>query len=69
VSMQVDVKPTSVDDMKAVAEAIVSGRPVDPVIARRVQERAANARQAAFEQFGVQDIGVSIIREAREERR
>jgi hypothetical protein len=54
--------------MKAVSEAFLAGRPVDPVNARRVQERGAKLRQEMIDQYGLQDIGVDIIREAREVR-
>ncbi len=60
--MSTDTIPTDVDDIKAVTEAFLAGRAVDPVVARRVQERAAKVRQDMFEQFGLQDIGVPIIR-------
>lgn len=66
--MSIEAVPSALDDIKSVTESVLAGRPVDPVIARRIQERAAKVRQESFERFGLQDIGVSIIREARDER-
>jgi hypothetical protein len=57
-----------VADMQAVADAVDSGEPLDPELARRVQQRARRAREELVEHFGVQDIGVDLIREARDAR-
>ncbi len=55
-------------DMQAVAEAVDSGEPLDPELAHRVRERARKAREALVQAVGVQDIGVDLIREARDAR-
>jgi len=52
-------------DLQKVADAVASGKPVDPDVARRVNERAEKARQELLLTHGVQDIGVQIIREIR----
>ena len=52
-------------DMDAVAAAVTAGRPVDPEVARRVRERADQARDRLLATHGVQNIGVQLIREAR----
>jgi hypothetical protein len=64
--MSTDTIPTAVDDMHAVSEAVLAGRPVDRDVARRVQERAEASRKRLIEQYGLQDIGVDLIRQARE---
>jgi hypothetical protein len=53
-------------DLEEVARQAASGGIRDPELLRRVTERAARARQEVLERFGVQDIGVSIIREMRD---
>jgi hypothetical protein len=55
------------EDARTVAESIAAGRPIPPEVVRRVQERADKARQEVLAAHGVQDIGVSIIRELRGE--
>ena len=60
--------PTAEDDMKAVTTAFLAGQPIDPELARRIQERAAEFRQRMISQHGLQDIGVSFIHDAREVR-
>jgi hypothetical protein len=53
-------------DLQAVADAMESGRPVAPDVARRVRERSDQARRATEQRLGVQDIGARIIREMRD---
>ena len=57
-----------VADMRAVADAVDSGGPLGPELAQRVRERAQKAREDLVRAFGVQDIGVDLIREARDAR-
>jgi hypothetical protein len=52
-------------DMQAVSNALASGKPVDPEVARRVRQRAEEARQELLATHGMQEIGVQIIREIR----
>ncbi len=59
------IPPDVLADMQAVADAVAAGRPVDPEVARRVQERAEKARLEILALHGVQEIGVSLIREFR----
>jgi hypothetical protein len=54
-------------DARLVAECVAAGRPIPPEVARRVQERADQARKEVLAAHGVQDIGVPIIRELRGE--
>jgi hypothetical protein len=53
-------------DGEAVVEALVTGKPLDPEIARRIQERAARITEEIRQQHGVLDIAVPAIRELRD---
>jgi hypothetical protein len=55
-------------DMQAVADAVDCGRPIDPELVHRVQQRARKARERLVQCSGKQDIGVDLIREARDAR-
>lgn len=54
-------------DEEAVMHSFVTGLPLDPVIACRVQERAQQIRERVFRANGLVDIGVPAIRELRGE--
>ena len=53
-------------DLKEVARQAISGGVRDLELLRRVQERAEQARKEVLKKFGVQEIGVDIIREMRD---
>jgi hypothetical protein len=57
---------TEQSDFEAILQARAEGRKVDPVIEKRVRERAEQARQNILNRFGVQNIGTDIIREHRD---
>lgn len=57
--------PNVLADTAAVMQALAAGKPVDPVVARRIQERSAKARERILRDYGVQDIAVPAIRELR----
>jgi hypothetical protein len=57
-----------VADMQAVADAVDSGEALDPELAERVRQRAQEAREELVRAFGVRDIGVDLIRDARDAR-
>jgi hypothetical protein len=59
--------PDVLDDMKAVADALVAGRPVPPEVARRVRERSEKVQEQLLRQYGVRQIAVDLIRQGREE--
>ena len=66
--MSTETIPTGVmDDVQAVAIAVAAGKPVDPEVARRVQERSRSAQDELFKKYGVREIAVDLIREIREE--
>jgi hypothetical protein len=59
------VPPEVLADLQAVADALSGGNVVDAKVARRVRERAEQARRELLATRGVQDIGVQILREIR----
>ncbi|HVC99022.1 MAG TPA: hypothetical protein VND64_35485 [Pirellulales bacterium] len=66
--MSIETIPTSVmDDVQAVANAVAAGKPVDPEVARRVQERSRSAQDELLKKYGVREIAVDLVREIREE--
>jgi hypothetical protein len=57
--------PAAQADEEAVLEAFLAGTPVDPEIARRVQERSRQIREEAYRKHGLVDVAVPSIRELR----
>ncbi len=53
-------------DLKEVARQAMSGGIRDPEVLRRVRQRAERARAEVLQKFGIQEIGVQIIREMRD---
>ncbi|MGH7201788.1 MAG: hypothetical protein ACREJB_14365 [Planctomycetaceae bacterium] len=53
-------------DLEAVIDHLATGKPLDPELVRRVRERSEQAREEIRQKFGVQEIGVQIIREMRD---
>jgi hypothetical protein len=58
--------PEEVADARAVIEHALSGKPLDPEIARRLRERGDRIREEVYRQHGLLDIGVPAIRELRD---
>jgi len=54
-------------DLEAVIEHAMSGKPLDPEVARRVRERSERATQETFEKHGFLNVAVDLIREIRDE--
>jgi hypothetical protein len=50
---------------EVVMQAFLNGTPVDPDVARRVQERSRLIREEVFRKHGLVDIAVPAIRELR----
>jgi hypothetical protein len=66
VSMKtLDQIPDADEATKAVIECAMTGKPVDPEIARRVRAEGEKLRQQIFEKHGLVDIVVPAIRELR----
>lgn len=57
--------PNVLADAEAVLQALGTGKSVDPVVARRIQERSAKTRERILRDYGPQDIAVPAIRELR----
>jgi hypothetical protein len=53
-------------DLRAVIESLITQQPLDPVIARRVQERSERIRQEVFDRHGLLNVAVDLIRETRD---
>jgi len=53
-------------DLKELARQATSGGIRDPELLRRVRQRALQARAEVLQKFGIQEIGVQIIREMRD---
>jgi hypothetical protein len=54
-------------DTIAVIEHAMTGKPLDPAIAKRVREQGEKLRQEIFEKNGLLDIAVPAVREFRGE--
>jgi hypothetical protein len=54
-------------DLEAVIEYAMTGKPLDPEVARRVRERSERATQEAFDKHGFLNVAVDLIREIRDE--
>jgi hypothetical protein len=54
-------------DMQAVADAVAAGRPIDPEVARRVQERSKKVQEELLQRYGAREIAVDLIRQTRDE--
>jgi hypothetical protein len=61
-----DIPPDVMADMEEVCRQAEKGIVRDPELLKRIYERSAKVREDALRRFGVQDIGVPIIRQMRE---
>jgi len=64
-SLPASIAADVASDLEEIARHTSPGNPPDPALVRRIRERAQQARDAEERIFGIQDIGVSIIRELR----
>jgi hypothetical protein len=55
--------PVAQADEEAIMRTFLAGAPVDPEVARRVQERNRLIREEVFRKHGLVDIAVPAIRE------
>jgi hypothetical protein len=65
--LDTDSRAVVLADLQAVIDSLVSKTPLDPAIARRVEERAERTRQEVFERHGLLNVAVDLIREIRDE--
>lgn len=65
--MSIDTQ-TSVDpDTEALIERILHGKPLDPDVYRRIQDRGNKITDEIRRKFGTVEIAVDLIRESRDE--
>lgn len=55
-------------DIQAVNEAFTTGHPLDPEVAKRLDERMADFRERMIREHGLLDIAVPYTRQTREAR-
>jgi hypothetical protein len=60
------IPPEVLADLEEVASQAATGGVRDPELVRRIRERADKARHETLAKLGIQDIGISIIREMRD---
>jgi len=61
------VPPAAIADCEAVIQHVLSRKPLDPEVYRRVRERAERATEDIRLAHGVVVIAVELIRETRDE--
>jgi hypothetical protein len=54
-------------DLAADMHHVASGKPLDPAVARRVQERGEKIRQEVLARNGPLNVAVDLVREGRNE--
>jgi hypothetical protein len=54
-------------DKDALLEHIITGKPLDSEVYRRIRERGAQITEKLRKQYGEMDIAVELIREVRDE--
>jgi hypothetical protein len=60
------IPPDLAADAQAIIDRLMSGKPLDPEVARRARQRGDRIREDIFRRHGLQDIGVPGIRELRD---
>jgi hypothetical protein len=65
--MKTNEDPLTSADAQAVIEHAMTGKPLDPEVARRVRERSECATETLRRKYGTLNIAVDLIREAREQ--
>lgn len=63
----IDHPPEEDVESQAVMDHLMTGKPIDPEIKRKIHERAAKITQEVRDKFGLVDIAVPAIRELRGE--
>jgi hypothetical protein len=61
------IDPQELADSQAVLDHVLSGKPLDAEVYRRVHERAARITEELRKQHGTVDMAVDLICEARDE--
>lgn len=53
-------------DGEAVTQSLITGKPVDSEIAKRIREKAQEVTERIYRENGLVDIAVPLLREIRE---
>jgi hypothetical protein len=67
ITTETTVDPRIEADVEAVMESYLTGKRLDPEVAKRVHERAQQIREETYRKHGLVDIAVPAIRELRGE--
>jgi hypothetical protein len=65
--MSTDTRPSVDPDTEALLERILHGKPLDPDVYRRIQERGNKLTEEIRQKVGTVEIAVDLIRECRDE--
>jgi hypothetical protein len=55
------------EEWQAVLDKMMHGKPLDPVVEKRIRDKAERLRQELLATHGVTNIAVDLIREVRDE--
>lgn len=61
-----ELTPEEEADTRAVIEKVMTGKPLDPEVYRRIRQRSARISEEVFEKHGLLDVGVPAIRALRD---
>ena len=61
------VNPEADADARAIIEHVMTGKPLDPEVYRRVREQSERATEAMRRRVGTVEIAVDLIRQGRDE--
>jgi hypothetical protein len=63
----IDIPPLEDDpDTQAVIQKLLTGKPLDPQVYRRIREEAARISEEVYRKHGLLDVGVPAIRALRD---
>ena len=65
--MSIDTRTDVQSDLRALCLALADGKPVDPAVAARVDERSRKVREDLSRIYGKREIAVELLREVRDE--
>ena len=63
--MSTAISSEALADLEALCASL--GKPQDPQLVKRVQERARELRERVFREKGLLDVAVDLVRETRDE--
>lgn len=65
--MTTETKPSLDPDTEAILERMTTGKPIEPEVYRRIQERGDKITEEIRKKNGTLEIAVDLIRETRNE--